>query len=116
MPATRRIFHAWMENWEKEKLMINDCTVEAQFLQKYKNLVFHDPDNNQVYTVFGDNLEFHRRSKKKGVTGGWGLICMGKDGIEEAFEICKMTIDLIAEHPQEEGIKIIHPGEGGEDV
>ena len=74
------------------------------------------PDNNQVYTVFGNNLEFHQRIKKKGVTGGWGLICIGKDGIEEAFEICKMTIDLIAEHPQEEGIKIIHPGEGGEDV
>ena len=75
------------------------------------------------FTVFGDNLELHQRSKKKGATNGWDLICIGKDGVEEAFEICQITIDLIAEHQQEEGIKIIHPdpvvevaGEGGEDV
>ena len=39
-PTITRIFHAWLEDWEKELLQVNDCGVEARILEKYKDLLF----------------------------------------------------------------------------
>ncbi len=46
-PATERVFHAWVEDWENEIRFKNDSVTEARLLQKYKGLVFSDPDNNK---------------------------------------------------------------------
>ena len=40
-----------MEDWEKPLLKINGVIAEVRFLEKYKDLVFYDPDNECVYTV-----------------------------------------------------------------
>ena len=52
-----RIFHAWVEDWEEEILRKNDIVAEVRLLEKYKNLVFYDPDNECMYTVWHKNLE-----------------------------------------------------------
>ena len=35
-----RIFHAWLDDWEKELLQVNDCVAEARILEKYKDFMF----------------------------------------------------------------------------
>ncbi|KAL7530156.1 hypothetical protein ACHAXR_005436, partial [Thalassiosira sp. AJA248-18] len=55
-PVRRRLFHAWVEDWEKELFKKNDCVAEARLLEKYKDLVFYDPDNGIYYTVWSKNL------------------------------------------------------------
>ena len=60
-PASHRIFRAWMEDWEKEFLRKNTV------FEKYKNLVFHDPDTDSMFHIAG--LEFHTGRK-----GGWNLV------------------------------------------
>ena len=106
-PATSRIFRAWVEDWEKEILLTNDCVVEARLLEKYKNLVFFDPDDQVTYTVVEQNLEFHQRNKRKGIVGGWALIGVDEDDNEVGFEINKMVIGLISETAQAPGVELI---------
>ena len=57
-PATQRIFRAWMEEWEIANIKNTDVVVEVRFLEKYKNLVFLDPDSKYYFTVAPENLEF----------------------------------------------------------
>ena len=56
-PATARIFRAWVEDWEKDMMKKNDCVAEATLLEKYKDLVFNDPDENRIFTVAKQNIE-----------------------------------------------------------
>jgi len=42
----RRVFWAWVEDWEKEARKRNDAVYEAKLLAKHKGLVFRYPDNN----------------------------------------------------------------------
>ena len=106
-PAATRIFRAWLEDWEEEMLRQNDPVAEAQLLEKYKNLVFHDPDNDTTYTVHDKNLEYHRRNKKKGIDGGWAVIGVEEDDDNEPFVVGQMLIDLIADHEQAPGVQIV---------
>jgi hypothetical protein len=48
-PAVQCIFHLWVEDWEEEARKMNDCVLEALLLQKYKGLVFHDPDSGNDF-------------------------------------------------------------------
>ena len=64
-----------MEDWELELIKKNDCVAEAKLLEKYKNLVYFDQDNETTYTVHDGNLEFRRQRKD----GGWHLICVSDD-------------------------------------
>ena len=41
----KRIFRAWVEDWENPLLKINNVVEEVRLLEKYKDLVFYDPDN-----------------------------------------------------------------------
>jgi hypothetical protein len=106
-PAATRIFRAWLEEWEEELLQQNDCVAEARLLEKYKNLVFYDPDNDTTYTVCDKNLEFHRKNKKKGIDGGWSVIGVDDEEDYEPFVIGKMLIELIADHEQAPGVEIV---------
>ena len=72
-----------MEDWEIELLQVNDCVAEARILEKYKDLVFYDPDTKKTFKVWAGNLKFHRGSCRTGVSKGWGLICINDDSDEE---------------------------------
>lgn len=112
-PVRRRLFHAWIEDWEKDLLKKNDCVAEARLLEKYKDLVFFDPDNEILYTVSNENLDFHRGGK-----GGWFVIGIPADDKydDEPFKIADWMVKLIAEHEQEPHIRIIQPTLSGCDV
>jgi hypothetical protein len=69
-PSTSRIYRAWLEDWEIELLQVNDCVAEACILEKYKDLVFYDPDTKKTFKVWGGNLEFHRGSRRTGISKG----------------------------------------------
>jgi hypothetical protein len=60
-PAVQRIFHAWVEDWEEDARKKNDCVLEALLFQKYKGLVFHDPNSGN---------DFLYLSPKHGVLSG----------------------------------------------
>ena len=45
LATSKRIFRAWVEDWENPLLKINDVIAEVRLLEKYKDLVFYDPDN-----------------------------------------------------------------------
>ena len=42
---------AWIEDWEKEDILDKDCVAKARLLEKYKNLVFYDPEDKITFTV-----------------------------------------------------------------
>jgi hypothetical protein len=54
-PTITRIFRAWLKDWEKELLQVNDCVVEARILEKYKDLLLFDPDTGKTFKVWGGN-------------------------------------------------------------
>ena len=81
-PASR-IFRAWIEDWEKDLLQDNDCVAEAKILEKYKNLVFYDPDTELTYTTDDGGLEFHRKDRKRNIDKGWAVIANDPDGETE---------------------------------
>ena len=55
-PATERVFRAWVEDWEVELRNKNDSIAEARLLQKYKGLVFVDPDSKNTFSVCNKNM------------------------------------------------------------
>ena len=57
-PAVERIFRLWVEEWEEDTRKKNDCVSEALLLQKYKDLVFHDPDSGHDFSIWRQNMEF----------------------------------------------------------
>ena len=102
-PASKRIFRAWIEEWEKESMKVNCPAVEARFLEKYKNLVFWDPDYKVNFVVHPDNLEFRR-----GRDGGWQLIGNSCDDRveDEPFSI-ELAVRMIGETNQAPGVEIV---------
>jgi hypothetical protein len=105
----QRIFRAWVEDWEEEARKKNDPVAEARLLQKYKGLVFFDPDTSSTFSIWEQNMEFHR-----GKGNGWFLLavnadCDNEDGEEgelEAFSL-ELAIELIAETQQDIGVQVV---------
>jgi len=99
----KRVFHAWVEDWEEEDRKVNDCVAEARILTKYKNLVFHDPDTGATFSIWEKNMEFRR-----GRGNGWMLIatCADEDVDDEPFTL-EMACELIANTPQTAGIEVV---------
>ena len=60
-PATHRVFCAWVEDWEKECMLKDDIVLETRILEKHKNLVFCNPDQDINFTVCDKNLEFVKK-------------------------------------------------------
>ena len=111
--SNKRIFRAWIEDWEQPLLKKNDIVAEIRLCEKYKGLTFFDPDNECQYTVYEKNLEWTR-----GRGGGWSLICQphSDDFEDEPFLIGDMVIGLIADLEQEEGVEIIRNNKIGSSV
>ena len=59
-PAVQHVFRAWVEDWEVEARKKNDCVSETLLLQKYKVLVFRDPDSDNDFCIWERNMEFRR--------------------------------------------------------
>ena len=105
-----------MEDWEIELLQVNDCVAEARILEKYKDLVFYDPDTKKSFKVWGGILEFHRGSCRTGVLKGWGLVCIHEYGDEEGWLLNKEVVQLMGSHRQVDDIEVIHQEvDGGEE-
>ena len=108
VPA-QRVFRAWVEDWEEEARKKNDPVAEARLLQKYKKLVFHDPDTGNTFSIWDQNMEFRR-----GKGNGWFLlgVCAdhdknndGEDELE-AFSL-ELANELIADTEQEAGVQVV---------
>ena len=106
-PAAKRIFRGWIEDWETDLLMKNDPVAEAQLLEKYKGLVFMDPNYDTTYTIHDKNLEFQRRNRRKKIDGGWTVIAVDENNENEGYVIEQDLIDMILDHAQAPDIEIV---------
>ena len=118
----KRIFRAWVEDWEEEARKKNDPVSEAHLLHKYKNLVFSDPDTGNTFSIWEHNMEF-----RQGRGNGWFVLGVCADSnkdvdnndILEAFSL-EIANELIADTMQDVRVQVIRQqwqeeeGEGGE--
>jgi hypothetical protein len=103
-PATECVFHAWVEDWEVELRNKNDSIAEACLLQKYKGLVFFDPDSKNTFSVCDKNMEYPR-----GAGNGWFVIAVfDVEEVEDEPFALELACELIGETPQASGVKVIH--------
>ena len=76
-------------------------------LEKYKGLVFVDPNYGTMYTIHDKNLEFQRRNRRKIIDGGWTVIAVDDKDENEAYVIEQELIDMIIDHAQAPHIDIV---------
>ena len=102
-PVAQRIFRAYVEDWEEDERMNNNCVTEARFLAKYGGLVFLDPDreSEKMFTVYNKNMEFHR-----GRGNGWHVLAASSDDNFEAFTL-EIACVVIGETEQAAGIMVV---------
>jgi hypothetical protein len=102
-PAVQRIFRAWVEDWEQDARKNNDVVAEARLLQKYRGLVFHDPDTDNGFCIYDQNMEFRR-----GRGNGWFVlgVCSTNAVEDEGFSL-ELACELIGHTPQKEGIQVM---------
>lgn len=99
--VAKRIFKAWIEEWEWDLIRDNDEVSEQRLLAKYGGMRWHDPDmdgegSRGMIIADAGNMEF--QGGRKGC--GWCLIGTNElDGGMEPWTI-NIAIDLIAEYPQ----------------
>ena len=101
----KRIFKAYLEDWEHEAIKKRDIINETKLLKKYGGLVWTDPDNNNV-VLYADKTSLHwTRVTKKG--GGYSVIAIGPDYNEddpenqrntEPWSICDILIGEISHY------------------
>ena len=71
-PRHARIFHSWIKDWVSDILRTQDQENEQRLMQKYKNIMFLDDAENQIYMIAPGNVDFKgttRRNKKYCVVG-----------------------------------------------
>jgi hypothetical protein len=103
-PEVQRIFCLWVEDWEEEARKKNDCVLEALLLQKYKGLVFHDPNSGNDFCIWQHNIEFRRgRGNGKFLLG----VC-AEDGVEDEAFTLELACDMIGDTPQKDCIQVVH--------
>jgi hypothetical protein len=99
------MFRAYVEDWEQEDRMKNDCVAEARLLAKYKGLVFVDPDTEKTFSVYEKNMEFWR-----GRNNGWFVLALSSEDEDcEAFSL-ELACEVIGDTPQANGIMVIREG------
>ena len=103
----KRVFRAWVEDWEKECIKDKDTVAEVWMLEKYKGLAFYDPVEKITYTIVDKNLEWYKSSKRKGIDGGWYIVATSDEDKVESFMIEDELCRQVADTPQDEGIDII---------
>ena len=102
-PAVQRIFRAWVEDWEQDARKHNDVVAEARLLQKYRGLVFHDPDKDNGFCIYDQNMEFRR-----GRGNGWFVLGVcSTNAVEDEGFLLEIACELIGGTPQKEGIQVM---------
>ncbi len=102
-PAVQRIFCAWVEDWEENARKKNDCVLEALLLQKYKCLVFYDPDSGNDFCIWHQNMEYRR-----GRGNGWFLLGVcAEDGVEDEAFTLELACEMIGDTPQKDGVQVV---------
>jgi hypothetical protein len=109
--SIRRVFRAWVEDWEKESIQHNDVVAEVRLLDRYKGLAFWDPNDKTTYTIDSGNMQWFRSSKKRGIDGGWYDLATNDDDEMETFMIEDELCRQIADTPQNGDIEIIKKAE-----
>ncbi len=103
-PAVQRIFRAWVEDWEEDARKKNDCVLEALLLQKYKGVVFHDPNSGNDFCIWHQNMEYCR-----GRRNGWFLLGVcAEDGVEDEAFTLELACEMIGDTPQNDGVQVVH--------
>ena len=96
----RRIFKAWIEDWEFQLLRDNDVVTKAKFVQKYWGLKWVDLDHNELCVA--EDLRYY------GGRNGSGWCVIGKnvsDGKTEAWTL-DLVIDEIADYTQDPELNV----------
>ena len=103
-PAVERIFCCGQKIGKRRPGKKNDCVSEALLLQKYKGLVFHDPNSGNDFCIWQQNMEFCRERGN-----GWFLlgVCTEDRVEDEAFTL-ELACEMIGETPQKDGIQVVH--------
>ena len=60
-----RKFKNFIEDWEEEMVSKKDSVHEARLLEKYKYIRFRDDEDDQLYEVAPENLEFKGKRRHK---------------------------------------------------
>jgi hypothetical protein len=102
-PAVQRIFRAWVEDWEQDDRKNNYVVAEARLLQKYRGLVFHDPDTDNGFCIYDQNMEFCR-----GRGNVWFVLGVcSTNAVEDEGISLEIACELIGGTPQKEGIQVM---------
>ena len=99
----RRVFKAWLEDWEFEAVHNNDVVVEAKFLQKYGGLRWIDLECG--YELVCEGVRFYGGRVK----AGWALVAKRlHDGKIDTWT-CDLAVDEIAEfeQPREMNVEVV---------
>ena len=92
----KRLFRAWIEDWEFECIFDRDPVSEARLLQKYGGLKWIGPDENEVVVAGEEQMEW--QGGRNG--SGWCLFGIkDSDGSMEPWVI-DLAIDLMADYEQ----------------
>ena len=93
-----------MEDWEEDARKKNDCVLEALLLQKYKGLVFHDPNSENDFCIWHQNMEY-----RQGRGNGWFLLGVcAEDGVEDEAFTLELACEMIGDTPQKDGVQVVH--------
>jgi hypothetical protein len=105
-PEVQCVFHAWVEDWEEDARRMNDAVAKARLIQKYKWLVFHDPDTGNTFLIYNQNMEFCQ-----GRGNRWFLLAVsaGDTGNKEEMEAFSLELacELIGVTPQKSGVWVV---------
>jgi heat shock protein HspQ len=105
--VVKRVFRAWVEDWEKECIKDKDAVSEVRLLDMYKGLVFYDADDDKTYTIESKNMEWYNKSRKKNIDGGWYLLATSDEDEMDTFMVEDELCSQIADTPQDDSIEII---------
>jgi hypothetical protein len=105
--TVKRVFRAWVGEWEKECIKDKDAVAEVRLLEKYKGLAFFDPEDKITYTIESKNMEWFRASKKKGIDDGWYVVATSDDDDIESFMIEDELYQQIVDTPHTATEKIV---------
>ena len=93
----KRLFNAWIEDWEWDMIMKNNIVAMTRLLQKYGALHWLDSDNdNRLLVALVDDMQWSGRGQGM---NGWCILGRMEDGETESWVI-HYAIDEMAEYEQ----------------
>ena len=98
----KRVFRAWLEDWEYDSIYKRDVVDEAKLLQKYGGLHWMDIDKDELCIADGDSMEY--QGGRNGA--GWCVIVIRvSDGDREPWAL-DVVVDEIPEYQQPTSLNV----------